>query len=254
VTTKPYYQDNAVTIYHGDCREIVPQLGRFDLLLTDPPYGIDLSSHGAGALGHRAKPARSGKAHYLVIGDKCQDAGVWAIEWAASVDIPIAVFASPWKPWPGYWRNMLVWDKGPAVGGGGHTALCWKRTWELIQIARNGPLQKGRDGAVLRYWGKPSDSKYHIAAKPLVLMAYLVGQLSEQGNTILDPFAGSCTTGRAAKDLGRQCVCIEREEQYCEIGARRMAQEVLPLQFEATEPEPAEEPELGLLEQNGGAA
>jgi site-specific DNA-methyltransferase (adenine-specific) len=62
-----------------------------------------------------------------------------------------------------------------------------------------------------------------------LLLLQWVERFTNPGETILDPFAGSCTTGRAAKDLGRRCVCIEREERYCEIGARRMQQEVLNL-------------------------
>jgi site-specific DNA-methyltransferase (adenine-specific) len=58
-------------------------------------------------------------------------------------------------------------------------------------------------------------------------MRWLVSELSEEGQIILDPFAGSGTTGRAAKDLGRKAVLIEREERYCEIAARRMGQGVL---------------------------
>jgi site-specific DNA-methyltransferase (adenine-specific) len=71
-------------------------------------------------------------------------------------------------------------------------------------------------------------NKGHPCEKPLELMTWCIG-LAGDVQTILDPFAGSCTTARAAKDLGRKCVCIEREERYCEIGARRMQQEVMDL-------------------------
>jgi DNA modification methylase len=67
----------------------------------------------------------------------------------------------------------------------------------------------------------------HPTVKPLPLISYIVRLSCRPGGTILDPFSGSCTTGRAAKDLGRRCVCIDREERYCEIGAKRMAQGVL---------------------------
>jgi DNA modification methylase len=69
----------------------------------------------------------------------------------------------------------------------------------------------------------------HPTVKPVDLLGRLISMSSKAGDTILDPFAGSGTTGRAAKDLGRKCTMIEREERYCEIAARRMAQEVLPL-------------------------
>jgi site-specific DNA-methyltransferase (adenine-specific)/modification methylase len=77
----------------------------------------------------------------------------------------------------------------------------------------------------------PDGRREHPTQKPLTLMSWCIGQADRANGgdvqTILDPFAGSCTTGRAAKDLGRRCVCIEREERYAEIGARRMQQEVL---------------------------
>ena len=69
------------------------------------------------------------------------------------------------------------------------------------------------------------DVREHPTQKPLALMVWCLG-LSKESQTVLDPFAGSGTTGRACKDLGRKCVLIEREERYCEIAAKRMAQEV----------------------------
>ena len=74
----------------------------------------------------------------------------------------------------------------------------------------------------------------HPSPKPECLMRWLVSELSDEGQAILDPFAGSGTTGRAAKDLGRKAVLIEREEKYCEIAARRMGQEVM--QFDNLNP------------------
>jgi DNA modification methylase len=214
---KPYYCDGAVCIILGDCREIVPGLGRFDIVISDPPYGINHA--------HHSKTERT--LVRPIIGDEDVSLGLWLCDWWK--DRPLCVFASPKKPWPGKWRNLLVWDKGPAVGGGGDSSTCWKQTWELIQIRETGKINGNRDSAVLSYWMTPQDSADHPSAKPLPLMTYLMGKLTQPGETILDPFAGSCTTGRAAKDLGRRCVCIEREERYAEIGARRMQQEVLNL-------------------------
>ncbi len=79
---------------------------------------------------------------------------------------------------------------------------------------------------------KPNKEQYdHPTIKPLALISYMVRLSCRPNGTILDPFAGSGTTGRAAKDLGRKCVLIEREERYCEIAANRIRQEVLPLDF-----------------------
>ena len=72
------------------------------------------------------------------------------------------------------------------------------------------------------------DVRHHPTQKPVALMAWCIRRVNDC-STILDPFAGSGTTGRAAKDLGRKCTLIEREEKYCEIAAKRMEQEVLAL-------------------------
>jgi site-specific DNA-methyltransferase (adenine-specific) len=74
-----------------------------------------------------------------------------------------------------------------------------------------------------------SERNGHPCPKPIEWMMWAVAIGSVEGETIIDPFAGSGTTGRAAKDMGRKAVLIEREERYCEIAARRMAQDVLPL-------------------------
>lgn len=211
---KPYYQESGITIYHGDCREILPTLPRVDLVLTDPPYGIRLENHGAG----KERRAES----FNIRGDYSGELGEFICSaWTG----PMVVFASPKSPWPGAWRQYLVWDKGPAVGGGGDVAKCWKYDWELIQIRNTGNLEGQRDSSVLRYWITPATSKDHPAQKPLELIQYLLWKVKSK--IILDPFMGSGTTLLAAKNLGLQAIGIEIEEQYCEIAAQRLSQTVI---------------------------
>lgn len=204
------------SVVQGDCLELMRQLpdGCVDAVITDPPYGISLENHA------RGKQRRF--ENYLIAGDGCSTVAAAVLEWARAFEIPTCAFASPWNPWPGTWRNLLVWDKGPAVGGGGDTSLCFKRTWELIQIRDNKPLQGLRDSSVLTHWVTPQDTSEHIAAKPVELMEYLEAKLTEQCDTILDPFCGSGTTLVAAKKLGRHFLGFEISAEYCAIARRRL--------------------------------
>lgn len=204
---------DGIALYHADCLDVLPLLvpGRVDLVLTDPPYGIALAEHGRN--GH----------DWTVAGDADQTLGIAALKQCA--DMSTIVFASPQNPWPGQWRQHLVWDKGPAVGGGGDRRTCWKFSWELIQVRKTGPHRGQRDSSVLRYPMTQGDYHLHPNAKPLALLRYLITKASY--GRVLDPFTGSGTTLRAAKDLGRRAIGIEIEEKYCEIAARRLEQEML---------------------------
>ena len=209
---RPYYQDSAVTIFCGDCREIVPTLGRFDLLLTDPPYGIKRFSKGFGTTRFR--------------GLGCETKGIeWDVapdaEWLA-VLLSVAPFAVVWGmnnlPLPTT-EHFLVWDKEQTVDNFASAELAWCNLTTPAKVFRFGIHRNNQ-----------SKGGGHPTEKPLALMLWCIG-LAGDVQTILDPFAGSGTTGRAAKDLGRKAVLIEREERYCEIAAKRMAQEVLPLEY-----------------------
>lgn len=213
----PYYEHAGITIYHGDCREIMLGLTA-DVLVTDPPYGIAIKSHG-----HRFKSASK------IEGDKTMSIGKWVVDFWMPTGKTMCVFASPHLPWPGKWRNVLVWDKGGHVGIGGDRDTCWKRTIELVQVTNNRPLNGSRDGAVLRFNAVSPPPSGHVAEKPVPLMAYLLWKLTKELDVVLDPFMGSGTTLVAAKDLGRKAIGIEIEERYCEIAAKRLSQEVLPL-------------------------
>ncbi len=209
----PYYQDSAVTIYHGDCREIVPLLGRFDLLLTDPPYGMNYSS------AWRTKHQRLGgiqgddKFPSYIFDWKGEVATLVFCRWDNLYEIP--------KP-----KSFIAWDKeAHSMGDLQHE---FGRQWEGCAFyPGNSHKFIRRPVDVVRVPRVAPSALVHPTEKPVELLTRLID--CHEAQTILDPFAGSGTTGRAAKDLGRKAVLIEREEKYCEIAAKRMAQEVLAL-------------------------
>lgn len=216
---RPYYEHAGITIYHGDCREVLPGLIRHRVLfITDPPYGINLHNHGRGDGRRRRKS-------FEIRGDSDPFLGQSVIDQLQSR--PLIAFASPMKPWLGNWNQHLVWNKGPAVGGGGHPLNYWKFTWELIQCARLGRLAGNRDQAVLWYPVVPSDSEDHPAEKPLELIEYLIRKASIDSPLVVDPFMGTGPAIVAAKNLSLDAIGIEIEERYCEIAAKRLSQEVM---------------------------
>ena len=197
----PYYKDDSVTIYNCDCRDILPTLGRFDLLLTDPPYGI----------GFAAQPTKWQRA-----------AGKAPEQWDNStVNISDAIAATEKSiVWGGNYyclppsRGWLVWHKPDAPPSMSQVELAW------TSVDMNAKFFSRSISAT------NGERLGHPTQKPLALMGWCL-DLFPDSFTVLDPFAGSGTTGRACKDLGRKCVLIEREEKYCEIAAKRMQQEVL---------------------------
>jgi len=215
---RPYYEEDSITIYHGDCREILPTLPKVDLVLTDPPYGIALADM------HFGK--NSDARRVSITGDEDMLAGGEVLDLVAG--IPTIAFSSPSKPWGGAWSQFLVWDK--VTGMGGDYRREWMRSWELIQVRDLGVLNGDRDGAVLRYRLKEQETGIHPTRKPEALLRYLIGKTTKLRANVLDPFMGSGGTLAAAKNLGRRAIGIEIEERYCEIAAKRLAQGVLPLE------------------------
>ena len=213
---KPYYEDDAVTIYHGDCREIMPTLPPVDLVLTDPPYGIDYKGGGGGNLIH----SKGKRKQERVIGDNTPfDIGpLLRFE-------KIALFGGhryyEQLP-PG--GSFHVWDKrGPYKPV--HTSdfdTIWVN-WHMV----------GR--RISHFWrGLCRESEHnqrieHPTQKPLIVVKWVLDEIAPGNSLILDPFMGSGTTLRATKDLGRRAIGIEIEERYCEIAAKRMSQSVLAL-------------------------
>tara|TARA_Y100000034_G_C6703485_1_gene310377 strand:- start:59 stop:670 length:612 start_codon:yes stop_codon:yes gene_type:complete len=201
----PYYSDDAVTIYHGDCQEILPTL-TFDVIVTDPPYGLGMG------YGRQSVP---------IAGDGDTKLTEWLVDgWSDTV--PMAVFADQMAKPVGQPRRQLIWDKG-AFGLSG-SDLPWLTAHEVIWIYGSGWAGKKR-GTVLRT--PRIQAPVHPTQKPARLLRGIVDCAPD--GVICDPFTGAGSTLRAAKDLGRKAVGIELEERYCEIAAERMAQEVLAL-------------------------
>ncbi len=211
---KPYYQDDHVTIYHEDCREILPGL-EFDVVVTDPPYGI----------GWTVPAYNGGRPHDGIKNDDDTSARDHVL--AHIGNKPAVVFGSPVAQIPKGVKQVLVWAKGPDAGIFG-TVGGWRRDWEAIYLLGDWPAEPAARSSVLRtHDGLGSYlTGAHPHAKPPSIMYRLIESTS---GVILDPFMGSGTTLRAAKDLGRKAIGIEIDERYCEIAAKRMAQEVLAL-------------------------
>lgn len=206
--------DGRIRLFLSDCLEVLPHFSWVDAVVTDPPYGISLKNHAPG------KERRD--MDWAIAGDESPAVGVAALSVIESWGVPCFAFASPKKPWPGEWRQFLVWEKGEHVSGGGDPFTCWKPNWELLQVARNRPLNGRRDGAVLRFQANKDDYQFHPTPKPLELMEYVVGKTGNQGDVLLDPFMGSGTTGVACIRLGRRFIGIEKEPKYFDIAKRRI--------------------------------
>jgi len=217
----PYYEDDHVTIYHGDCLDILPSLA-FDVIVTDPPYGIaDTPNVGKGPLRRS-----SNNWHPESTWDReLPDFGVMP-------DVPAALFGH-WRQRPAVealmatpLRAEIVWAKDTHVGPPCPVAMRDERIW-IFGPSGITPTRFETsvwDERIIPTWGH----RHHKNEKPINLMVRLITWLSGDG-IICDPFAGSGTTLRAAKDLGRKAIGIEIDERYCEIAARRMGQEVLAL-------------------------
>ena len=226
-TDTPHYQDDLVTLYLGDCRDVLPRIATAGaVMVTDPPYGLaHRSGYSAplyGAVAERYQSA-SGNA---VDGD--DDTSLRDEILSMWLPAPALIFGSHRAPFPSGYRTALVWDKGEASGMG-DLSIPWKPSWEMIFVFGAG-FVGNRTSGVIRGYVPPrvSMGRCHPNEKPVDLMRQLILKCPPLCD-VVDPFAGSGSTLRAAKDLGRRAIGIEIEERYCEIAVKRLAQGVLAL-------------------------
>jgi DNA modification methylase len=212
---EPYYQDEFVTLYCGDNRQIAPLLGSFDLLLTDPPYGIEETnpSNARRGRGSKDKPTKFGvcswdsKPPSWFLEQLISMAG-YSIIWGGNY------FGLPASP------CWLVWDKDN-TGDFADCELAWTNSPRAVRkfVWRwNGMLQENM---------KNKENRVHPTQKPLPLMHWCLTLVPEVIKTVFDPYAGSGTTLLAAKQKGLIAVGIEIDEQYCERAVERLNQKTI---------------------------
>jgi site-specific DNA-methyltransferase (adenine-specific) len=206
----PYYSESGIQIFHGDCREVLPQLERVDLILTDPPYGVDLeyadyrdTEASWFDLLDKAIPIMRDRAD-MVIMPSCQ---IKRLGW--------------------FYRNhepdwIIAWHKGSP----GHVSAVGFNDWEPLVVwgrtrglSMHDHLSVNNDERMGAYG--------HPCPKPLRWAKWIVSRACPDAGCVIDPFMGSGTTMRAAKDCGVRGIGIELSERYCEIAANRLRQGVL---------------------------
>lgn len=229
---KTYYEHAGSTIYHGDCREILPTLPRFDLLLTDPPYG---QSYKAPSPRNKKAPGLNGNwvhRERSTSDSVTGDGEAVDVSWLPSVADNSVIWGAhklAHQLPPGSW---LVWDKkvGLTSNDFGDGEAAWTSRDQPLRIFRflwNGLCIQSDSAEAKRKRGTSEAlQRLHPTQKPVALMKWCL-MFFPTAKTVLDPYCGSGTTLRAAKDAGLTAVGIEREEKYCEIAAKRMAQQVM---------------------------
>jgi hypothetical protein len=226
--TAPYYQDSLVTLYHGDCLDILPELsaGSVDIVLTDPPFFMPATHYSS----RTQWPKSFG------------DTSILGTFWRAVLDVTIPTMserghfvafcdgASYPVFYPEVYRRFdavksLVWDKG-RIGMGSP----WRNQHELMIAGRwSGSSRTASRGCpdVLRHAPVSAGARVHPVDKPIGLLSEILRPIAEPGAVVLDPFAGGGSTLLAARDSGFRSVGVETEERYCEAIAKRLSADVL---------------------------
>ena len=194
----------AATLYLGDCRDVLPTLGKVDAVVTDPPYGLGDKLDGAGVssqwglLYGEGAPAWDKETAIDALKASMQK-GRWQIVWGGNY------YALPPM------RCWLLWDKMQEHTSG-HAEMAWTNLDKPIRTFRYARAQLASEG------------KVHPTQKPEPLMRWCINHLPDNAQIILDPFMGSGTTGVAAVQMGRNFIGIERDPGYFDIACRRIEQ------------------------------
>lgn len=231
-----------VTLYLGDCREILPSLGKVDAVVTDPPYGVNLGDHGGAADGRTSHVLVKG--HYESYSDTEQNLVVIvvpAIELALSISRRGLVFCAGSQMWR--------FPKADAVGGVYMPSAQGRSKWGFSSLAHcmlygSAPALNLGAKATALYSTETAEKNGHPCPKPIGWMRWAVNLASLNGETILDPFMGSGTTGVAAVKLGRKFIGIEIEPKYFDIACRRIEEATKQQDLFIEKPKPAKQEAL----------
>lgn len=243
----PYYEDASVELFHADCREVLPHLQGVDHVITDPPYEAEAHTQARrvqrGAERGTARARSEMRVETLPFGpisdaDRITVSGQIAQvvrRWALVFCQAEAAHKWEWALVHGGMskRRWCVWVKpdGQPQFSGDRPGM----GYETIVACHASGASRWNGGGTLGVFvvpkGEGSGPAPHPTTKPERLMRDLVALFTDAGDVILDPFAGSGTTGVAAKRLGRRAILIEKEERYCEVAAKRLEQGALELGF-----------------------
>lgn len=246
---EPFYDADGITIYHGDCRDLLPVTTTADAVITDPPYGTDYYPTDTGVMDAELLQSLFDVAPIVAIfgwperlcqmvRDADRNPNEWITWWPTNGALRGFNLHGLWRES----EHIAVWGEAPRW-----TELRKSRNTESqrMAIARqhygDAPRLNGSphpDGARLGdVWRDPSPGmsfnahlRKHPNEKPIGVMSRLIDACTNPGEMVIDPFMGSGTTLRAAKDLGRRAIGIEIEENYCKVAVDRLAQGVLPLE------------------------
>jgi DNA modification methylase len=249
---QPYYTDEAVTIYHGDCREVLPTLGMVDHVITDPPYARDVYLRARNPDSGDGK-GTDGRTHALRVGASLARMAAGDIgsidEALAPVALEIGRIVRRWALVFSDAETTHRWKAELEAAGLRYVRTgAWVKPDAMPQMSGDrpsvgfepatichakGPMRwnGGGHAAVWTHGTCKVNRPNHPCPKPEPLMIELVSLFTDEGETILDPFMGSGTTLLAAKRLGRRAVGIEVSEAFCEEAVRRLRQSVLALEY-----------------------
>lgn len=252
---KPYYEYAGITIYHGDCREVLPTLnvGSVDLVLTDPPYGMtDLDwdkQFPIQLMWNELERLGTATTAYIFTASQpftsllvCSRLQWFRSEWIWYKNAGSNFAVTQWHPMKEH-ESVLVFGAGVTTynpilqtranrieaGYTNHSNTDKRLAYSGVAHNKGFTVQDGEmrcPSSVQRF---NRERGLHPNQKPVRLMRYFLQTYSNETDLALDPFMGSGTTLRAAKDLNRRAIGIETEERYCEIAARRLSQEVMEL-------------------------
>lgn len=234
---KPYYSDDLVTLYHGDCREVLAGMADESVaaVITDPPYTerTHANARSSAADGTMQRSLSGSRKTFDSINDAAlravlTEAGRVSKGWVvATLDYRHAVEFDVTPPEGLRVMRLGVWMKSnptPQLSGD-RPAQGWESVAYMHRADRRSKWNGG--GTHGNYFGPIPPAEGHPTAKPLPWVAKWVRWFTDPGDIVLDLFAGSGTTLRAAKDEGRRAIGVELDERYCEIAAKRLAQDTL---------------------------
>ena len=222
----PYFERDGITIYHADCRDVLPTLSpdEFAVMVTDPPYG-QAYRQGRRVSGNSSEWT-SRWTDVAIAGDQDTQLRDEALEWwSAWPDRPALVFGT-WKaPPPAQVREVLVWDKVVSTGMG-DLSVPWRPSWESIYVLGTGFIGQ-RGHGVLRHPlpTLAAERKWHPTPKPIGLIHALLEKCPD--GAVIDPFMGSGPVAQACHELGRRYIGVELVEDYCKVAVSRLAQQTL---------------------------